>query len=117
MLPTASSGGPHNLGDPDDRTLRKVEKDILIPTKLRDRTKAEKCVPEVEAFTKCCKASGFWMIYKCRAENKILQNCLRQWYENKEFQEECTEEYLNERSEYRRTGLTKSQKKKQSTMF
>ena len=37
----------YNTGDPDDRYLRKVEKDILIAKKVRDRTREEKCIPEV----------------------------------------------------------------------
>lgn len=34
------SGGPYGLGDPNDKSLRKVEKEILIPKLMRDRTKA-----------------------------------------------------------------------------
>lgn len=35
-------------GDPDDKHLRKVEKDVLIPQRMRDKAKTEKCVAEVE---------------------------------------------------------------------
>lgn len=38
----------YNSGDPNDRSLRKVEKDVLIPQLIRDRTKTEKCVDEVK---------------------------------------------------------------------
>lgn len=34
-------------GDPLDRSLRKVEVDILIPKKMRDKARDEKCSEEV----------------------------------------------------------------------
>lgn len=36
------------LGDPNDKRLRKVEKDVLIPQKMRDKAREEKCVKEVQ---------------------------------------------------------------------
>jgi len=35
-------------GDPLDRSLRKVEIDILIPKKMRDKARDEKCSEEVD---------------------------------------------------------------------
>jgi len=35
------------LGDPLDRSLRKVEIDILIPKKMREKARDEKCSEEV----------------------------------------------------------------------
>lgn len=32
------------------------------------------------------------------------------WYYNEEFVKECTQLYLDERSEFRRTGISKKQK-------
>lgn len=97
-------------GDPEDKTLRKVEIDVMIPKKMRDRAKKEKCVQEVTEFEKCCKAASFAMVFKCQDVNKALKACLTDWYRNEEFKQECTTEYLNERSEYRRTGITQKQK-------
>lgn len=39
---------PCFIGDPDDKTLRKVEEEILIPQKMRDKAKNEKCIEEVK---------------------------------------------------------------------
>lgn len=39
------------LGDPDDTFLRKVEKDILIPKILRERSRKEKCFEEYTGMT------------------------------------------------------------------
>lgn len=117
MLPPTMSGGPHGLGDPDDRSLRKVEKEILIPMKIRDKTKQSKCVAEGDAFTECCKKSKFFMVWKCKPETKALNECLTRWYHDEELQKECTEEYLNERSEYRRTGIKQKEKRKENALL
>ena len=58
----------------------------------------------LEFFT-CAKETGLLMAFKCRTENNKLNECLKKWYENEELKEECTQEYLRERSEYRRTGI------------
>ncbi|CAL7946998.1 unnamed protein product [Xylocopa violacea] len=100
-------GGPHNLGDPDDKSLRKVEKDVLIPQIMRDKAREQKCVAEVAEFTECCKDSNIMMPFKCKQQNKALIDCLTRWYNDAGFREECTQEYLDARSEYRRTGIPK----------
>jgi hypothetical protein len=38
-------------GDPLDRSLRNVETEVLIPKKMRDKAKDEKCVEEVKGKT------------------------------------------------------------------
>ena len=83
----------------------------MVPMKMRDKAKAEKCIPEVTAFTECCKNSSVAMVVKCRGENANLKACLTRWYNDTEFRKLCEEEYLQERAEYRRTGIRKSQKK------
>ncbi|KAJ2945635.1 hypothetical protein O0L34_g462 [Tuta absoluta] len=107
VLPQNFSAGPHGLGDPDDRTLRKVEVEVVIPKIMREKAKTEKCPKEVADFEKCCKDSALLMVVTCRKENSALKACLSSWYENQEFRSICTEQYLKERSEYRRTGIKK----------
>jgi len=100
-------GGPMGLGDPNDTTLRKVEKDILIAKMVRERAKEEKCIPEVAAFNECCKAASYSMVFKCRKQNSELRDCLERWYKNDQLWEECRVEYLKERESFRRTGEPK----------
>ncbi|XP_026726282.1 COX assembly mitochondrial protein homolog [Trichoplusia ni] len=107
VLPNKLSEGPHGLGDPDDRSLRKVERDVMIPKLIREKAKTEKCIAEVAEFEKCCKESALLMVVKCRRENSVMKDCLGNWYQNDEFKQQCTEEYLKQRSEYRRTGIRK----------
>lgn len=105
-------GGPHNLGDPNDKSLRKVELEVMIPKKMRDIAKVEKCIEEVKQFSDCCKENSVLMVISCRKENDSLKECLAKWYKDDDFKKRCTEEYLKERSEYRRTGITQKQKER-----
>jgi COX assembly protein 1 len=59
------------------------------------------------AFSKCCKNSNIFMVITCRKENTALKKCLNKWYQDEEFKNSCKEEYLDERSEFRRTGIPK----------
>ncbi|CAH2043678.1 unnamed protein product, partial [Iphiclides podalirius] len=108
VLPDKFSAGPHGLGDPEDKTLRKVEKEVLIPKLMREKARAEKCIKEVADFNQCCLDSSIFMVVKCREENSIMKSCLTSWYQNDDFKKLCTEEYLKERSEYRKSGVKKS---------
>ncbi|XP_066253147.1 COX assembly mitochondrial protein homolog [Euwallacea similis] len=105
VLSPKLGGGPHGIGDPNDKSLRKVEMDVLIPKKMRDLARDEKCVQEVKDFTECCRNSNILMVVKCRKENTKLKDCLTKWYNHEPFKEQCKNLYLEERSEYRRTGI------------
>lgn len=83
---------------------------MLIPQLLRKRSREVKCVPEVAEFEKCAKESGLLMPFKCRAPTDKLKECMAYWFYNEEFVNECTQMYLDERSEYRRTGISKKQR-------
>ncbi|KAI4486868.1 hypothetical protein M0802_012268 [Mischocyttarus mexicanus] len=101
------TAGPHGLGDPNDKSLRKVEINVLIPQMIRDRAKQEKCIPEVEEFNKCCKDNNLSMVFKCRNESNKLKDCLTRWFQDKNFQEECKQLYIEERTEFRKTNVSK----------
>lgn len=82
--------------------------DVLIPKKMRDIARVEKCFKEVEQFTECCKANNLLMVVKCRNQNSALKECLTKWYNDEEFKERCKKLYLEERSNYRSTGIAKN---------
>lgn len=86
-----------------------MEKEVTIPMKMREKGKL-KCSEQVAAFNECCKRSSVAMVVNCRGQNFELKSCLTKWYQDEDFKKECTEEYLAERSEYRRTGIKKNQK-------
>lgn len=77
----------------------------MIPKKMREKARQEKCVKEVAEFTKCGKEAGLSIVFRCRKENEVLKECLIKWFHNEEFRQQCTKEYLEERSEFRRTGI------------
>lgn len=81
---------------------------------MREIAKSEKCVNEVQDFLKCCKESSLSMVIFCRKENDVMKSCLTKWYLDEEFKQRCTNEYLQERSEYRRTGIPQKQKQLKS---
>ncbi|XP_015271041.1 PREDICTED: COX assembly mitochondrial protein homolog [Gekko japonicus] len=101
MEPASSvEGEPH---------LRHVEKDILIPKIMREKAR-ELCSEKVDAFTKCCKETGFLMVVKCREENAALKECLTAYYTNPAFYEECKAQYLKQREDFRTKGIRPAQK-------
>ncbi|XP_053610598.1 COX assembly mitochondrial protein homolog [Plodia interpunctella] len=107
VLSAKNAAGPHGLGDPADKSLRKVEVEVLIPKLMREKAKAEKCSEQVKEFEKCCKDSSLLMVVTCRKQNAAMKECLTNWYRDEEFRNICTEEYLNERSAYRQSGIRK----------
>ncbi|KAB0793324.1 hypothetical protein PPYR_12944 [Photinus pyralis] len=99
--------GPYGLGDPEDKTLRKVEIEVCIPKRMREIAHREKCADQVKLFSECCKSNSVLMVVNCRHENSALKECLTRWYHDEAFKRKCTNDYLEERSEYRRTGISK----------
>lgn len=98
------NAGPKGFGDPADRTLRKVELEVLIPKMARERLKVEHCREQKAAFDRCCLANGLLMVAKCREENRCFQDCMARWFFDRSFMAECTEAYLEKRAQFRRTG-------------
>uniref|UniRef100_A0A8C5QAU9 COX assembly mitochondrial protein n=1 Tax=Leptobrachium leishanense TaxID=445787 RepID=A0A8C5QAU9_9ANUR len=88
----------------EESFLRHVETDVLIPKMVREKSKVL-CAEQVADFTKCCQDCGLLMVVKCRKENAALKECLTKQYHDPALFEECKQEYLKEREEYRRTGI------------
>ncbi|XP_023347877.1 uncharacterized protein LOC111716634 isoform X4 [Eurytemora carolleeae] len=105
IFPQHMYGGPKGLGDPFYRELSKMEEDPMIPQRMRDITRTQTCTSEVENFSKCSKDNGFSMFYYCRDVRDLMMDCQKGWFDRPEFQEAVKEEYLNERSHYRNTGI------------
>lgn len=80
---------------------------MLIPKIMRDKARDELCNKEVADFEECCKASSIFMVATCRKQNSALKDCLTRWYQDEGFKEECKRIYLQERADYRSTGIPK----------
>lgn len=76
---------------------------------MRERSKKVKCLAEVREFEQCALDNGILLPFKCQPQNHKMKDCLGYWFNNEAFKEECTQIYLDERSEYRRTGISKKQ--------
>lgn len=47
-----------------------------------------------------------------------MRSCLQRWFQDENFIAECTNQYLDKRSEYRRTGIgAKYQKRKEPALL
>lgn len=96
------------LGDPNDRYLRKTETDILIPKRIREISRKIHCKEATDMFKECCSMHPYSFFISCKEENKAQVDCLVKWFNDEELRKKVTEQYLQERSEYRRTGIPKS---------
>ena len=101
-----ASGGPRGLGDPYDRSLHKLEKDPLIPQRMMDISKTVHCRKEELEFDECVRREGgIMMFFNCTDLKDASNACLAKNFRDPEFHAAVTEEYLNERSHYRTTGI------------
>uniref|UniRef100_A0A2K5XMP6 COX assembly mitochondrial protein n=1 Tax=Mandrillus leucophaeus TaxID=9568 RepID=A0A2K5XMP6_MANLE len=57
-------------------------------------------------FTKCCKNSAILMVVKCWKENSALKECLTAHYNDPALYEQYKMEYLKEKEEFRKTGIS-----------
>merc|ERR1711990_848668 len=113
MSSTLGTGGPHGLGDPADKTLTDYELDVLIPQRALETTKLEICGHYMKEFNECADKQvasilgklsfGVGMHFNCNATE--LNNCYRTEFYNPSLFKAVRDEYLNERSHLRNTGI------------
>uniref|UniRef100_A0A0R3RRI0 COX assembly mitochondrial protein n=1 Tax=Elaeophora elaphi TaxID=1147741 RepID=A0A0R3RRI0_9BILA len=103
-LPQHSIGGPHGVGDPNDRSLRRLEADVLIPDRMNERIQRVECRETLEGLARCLKKEG--SIIGMRKCQKELERFNDPW-----FRQKITDEYIKERAEYRRTGKNVMERK------
>ena len=89
-----------NVYVPDGDDLRTVEREVLIPKKMREYSRNQ-CVDEMKEFEKCCKGRTVSMVFLCRKQNTVMQDCLIRNYTEEGVREKCTAEYLEQRRAYR----------------
>jgi len=104
VLHHSMGGGPQGLGDPEDRHLRKIEKQVLVPQRVRAEAKVI-CKELMVEFEKCGKEKGLMMWYHCRPQANIMHACQDKVFHDTAVIEQCTTEYLDDRSYYRLTGI------------
>nr|CAD2177446.1 unnamed protein product [Meloidogyne enterolobii]CAD2182771.1 unnamed protein product [Meloidogyne enterolobii] len=106
MYPTHVTVGPHNLGDPDDTFLRKYESNVLIPDILAKRIEKNECRETFMKFAECMRDGGaFTGTHNCRPFYKKFQDCKVEKFRDPNLRKEVTDEFIKDRSEFRKTGL------------
>ncbi|KAL3990192.1 Cytochrome c oxidase biogenesis protein Cmc1 like family protein [Acanthocheilonema viteae] len=111
-LPQQSVGGPHGVGDPNDRSLRRLEADVLIPDRMNERIQRVECREPLEGLARCFRKEGNVIgIRKCQKELKRYEECQLAKFNDPWFRQQITDEYIKERSEYRRTGKNVMERK------
>ena len=85
---------------PDNDKLRRVERDVLIPKKMREISWT-RCSEELKEFENCCRGRTVSMVFVCRAQNRAMLDCMNRSFNEEGLRERCTKEYLDERKLYR----------------
>ncbi|GMR32043.1 hypothetical protein PMAYCL1PPCAC_02238, partial [Pristionchus mayeri] len=112
ILPHYSSSGPFGLGDPEDRTLRRLEADVIITNRMNADIERVQCNPQYMDLIKCFREEGGVKgLSQCKPVLALFNACKTEKFHDTEYRERMTEEYLRERSEARRTGMTIKQRK------
>jgi COX assembly protein 1 len=106
----AFRGGPKNVGDPNDETLRHVEEFVYVNNIVQERAHREKCVDVIKTWGQCMEAhkegwASYMTWYTCNPQVKIMNTCLRHYYTDPDFKEECKQMYLAKRKHFRETGV------------
>ncbi|ESO96621.1 hypothetical protein LOTGIDRAFT_99305, partial [Lottia gigantea] len=97
------------LGDPDDYTLRKVEANVVIPKRVKERAKDEKCRDQYRTLAYCAREHGMFVMWRCKSEARKLERCLKHWINNEDFVQETKDQYLEDRRFYRTTGISRKE--------
>ncbi|VDN26922.1 unnamed protein product [Gongylonema pulchrum] len=127
-----SISGPYGVGDPNDRSLRRLEADVLIPNRMDERVRKVECRETLAELTRCLKKEGEVVgLRKCQPElarydecrlanyQKYLPECFMESlilvplfrFNDPWFRQKITDEYVKERAEFRRTGRTAVERK------
>ncbi|XP_063408086.1 COX assembly mitochondrial protein homolog [Mytilus trossulus] len=110
FLPKTMIGGPYGLGEPEDQSLRDVELDVCIPDILRARVNKERCYEEHEIVSDCGRREQLMMPFRCQKEALVFKKCLYKAFNDPEFIESGKRQFLEERTEFRRTGIPKKRR-------
>uniref|UniRef100_A0A0K0ECT2 COX assembly mitochondrial protein n=1 Tax=Strongyloides stercoralis TaxID=6248 RepID=A0A0K0ECT2_STRER len=111
VLPQYLAEGPHGLGDPKDRTLRRVEADVIIPNRMNKQIEKVECNTEYMGLVTCLREHGSVIgLKKCKPILDILNECKIKFFNDLDFRSKMTDLYLQERAEIRQYGRTKKQR-------
>uniref|UniRef100_A0AC35U8V3 COX assembly mitochondrial protein n=1 Tax=Rhabditophanes sp. KR3021 TaxID=114890 RepID=A0AC35U8V3_9BILA len=107
ILPHYFSSGPHGLGDPEDRTLRRIEADVIIPNRMNSQIERVECNVQYLDLVACLrKDGGFKGLNTCKPVLEMFNKCKAKYFRDLNFRSEVTDGYLKERAGARTYGMT-----------
>ncbi|VDN97384.1 unnamed protein product [Rodentolepis nana] len=101
------NGGPVGYGDPNDRTLGDTERGTLFSKFVQEKLMFDLCATEWKHWRFCIRAhSDSWVpSRKCKAEFSLVNQCQNSFVQDPKKLKELEDEYLDRRSQFRRTGV------------
>lgn len=79
VLPQEHINGPHGIGDPEDKSLRKIEADVLIPNIMNKQIESVECRLQFLDLIKCMKKEGGAMgLRRCNEPRDLLNACKKE---------------------------------------
>ncbi|GAA27434.1 hypothetical protein CSKR_106301 [Clonorchis sinensis] len=100
-------GGPVNRGDPDDKYMSQLERTSLFPRFIQERLLTDLCKPEWRTWQKCLREhqKSWFAASKCKGVFDLVNQCQNKFVLDPDEVQKLEQEYLDIRSEYRRTGV------------
>ncbi|KAA0189341.1 COX assembly mitochondrial protein [Fasciolopsis buskii] len=100
-------GGPVNQGDPDSQYMSDAERGSVFSRFVQYKLLTTLCEPQWRQWRECIKAkrSEWFSTYKCRGDFNLVNECQNKYILDAEQMKVLEKEYLELRSEFRRTGV------------
>ncbi|TNN16616.1 COX assembly mitochondrial isoform 1 [Schistosoma japonicum] len=101
------TGGPVGYGDPDSKYISDGERGNILSKFVQEKLISELCLEEWKNWRSCLRKNRdeWFCAWKCKPVYKIFDQCQIRYLQNPEQVKKFEEEYLNLRSEYRKTGV------------
>ncbi|VDL96685.1 unnamed protein product [Schistocephalus solidus] len=100
-------GGPVGYGDPDDKTIADTERSTIFSKFVQERLLFDLCAEQWSLWRRCIRQhKDSWIpSRKCKLEFAAVNDCQTKLALDPEQMKRFEEEYLERRSEFRRTGV------------
>ena len=99
-----------------DPSLRRVEKDVVIPKMMKKLAKQEECVSEIEHFNQCCKKykpktlDSFLTFRRCKEESQVMMECLNNKFVDFDYYLKCKKIYMKDKKLFVLTKVGKKER-------
>ncbi|CAL8071759.1 unnamed protein product [Calicophoron daubneyi] len=102
------NNGPVNHGDPESTYMTADERSSLLSKYIQEKLLMDLCKAEWKTWNNCISTRSkqeWFAAWKCKPEMKLVNSCQNRYLLNPEEMKKFEREYLQMRSEFRRTGI------------